>query len=346
MVPATVMGEATQHVRQQWEPHEGERLYGLGQHQQGLLDIKGTDLELRQYNGEIVIPLLVSSRGYGILWDNTSLTRFGRTEPPALGGDPGDGERRRRLDEDIHRWRDGEYELRTYSSGEHPGRRRLRPASRPASHGRQEVGGRTSNTGGRAGCPARTSRSLSCRLVRASKLRFRWKSGHRRQDRALLNQADHADGTDVALVGGRRRRRLLVHLRPGARSRRRRLSPHHGEAPMMPRWAFGLWQCRERYRTAAESVDGARRVSQARHPVDVIVQDWQYWGPPSGARTCSTRRAFPIRRAGCATSTTQHARLMISVWPKFYPRHRQLQGARRGAARSTSRTSSKASRTG
>ena len=77
MVPATVMGEATQHVRQQWEPHEGERLYGLGQHQQGLLDIKGTDLELRQYNGEIVIPLLVSSRGYGILWDNTSLTRFG-----------------------------------------------------------------------------------------------------------------------------------------------------------------------------------------------------------------------------------------------------------------------------
>ena len=87
------MGEATHHVRQQWEPHDGERLYGLGQHQQGLVDIKGTDLELRQYNGEIFIPLLVSSRGYGILWDNTSLSRFGRTEPPGLGGDPGDGER-------------------------------------------------------------------------------------------------------------------------------------------------------------------------------------------------------------------------------------------------------------
>ena len=48
-----------------------------GQHQQGLLDIKGYDLELRQYNSEIFIPLLVSSRGYGFLWDNTSLSRFG-----------------------------------------------------------------------------------------------------------------------------------------------------------------------------------------------------------------------------------------------------------------------------
>src|SRR4029079_2972343 len=77
MAPATVMGEATHHVRQVWEPHDGERLYGLGQHQQGLVDIKGTDLELRQYNGEIFIPLLVSNRGYGLLWDHTSLTRFG-----------------------------------------------------------------------------------------------------------------------------------------------------------------------------------------------------------------------------------------------------------------------------
>jgi alpha-D-xyloside xylohydrolase len=89
MIPATVAGERTHHVRQQWEPHDGERLYGLGQHQQGLLDIKGTDLELRQYNGEIFIPLLVSNRGYGILWDNTSLTRFGRTEPPAWEEIPG-----------------------------------------------------------------------------------------------------------------------------------------------------------------------------------------------------------------------------------------------------------------
>ena len=68
-------------------------LYGLGQHQQGLVDIKGTDLELRQYNSEIFIPLLVSSRGYGILWDNTSFTRFGDRHAEPL---PGTGDSRER----------------------------------------------------------------------------------------------------------------------------------------------------------------------------------------------------------------------------------------------------------
>src|SRR5436305_2206970 len=37
LTPATVAGESTSHVRQQWQPNDGEKLYGLGQHQQGLL---------------------------------------------------------------------------------------------------------------------------------------------------------------------------------------------------------------------------------------------------------------------------------------------------------------------
>ena len=41
------------------------------------MNIKGYDLDLRQYNTSVIIPFLVSSRGYGILWDNTSFTRFG-----------------------------------------------------------------------------------------------------------------------------------------------------------------------------------------------------------------------------------------------------------------------------
>ena len=81
------------------------------------VDIKGTDLELRQYNGEIFIPLLVSSRGYGILWDNTSLSRFGGTEPPLSGRrSPGTATGRCRLDEDAQP-APVNTRLRTYSSG-------------------------------------------------------------------------------------------------------------------------------------------------------------------------------------------------------------------------------------
>ena len=76
-------------VRQEFEPAEGESLYGLGQHQDRLLDIAGRDLDLWQHNREVVIPFLVSTRGWGLLWDNPAQTRFGHPEAivpvPALG---------------------------------------------------------------------------------------------------------------------------------------------------------------------------------------------------------------------------------------------------------------------
>lgn len=62
-------------MQQQWEPNTDESLYGLGENQLGLLNIKGYDLDLWQHNGTDAVPFLVSSRGYGILWDNPSFTR-------------------------------------------------------------------------------------------------------------------------------------------------------------------------------------------------------------------------------------------------------------------------------
>jgi alpha-D-xyloside xylohydrolase len=81
LAPAEVQGERTFHVRQEWRENDGEALYGLGQHQLGLLNVKGHDLDLWQSNSTVAVPFLVSSRGYGILWDNTSCTRFGDLRP-------------------------------------------------------------------------------------------------------------------------------------------------------------------------------------------------------------------------------------------------------------------------
>ena len=55
--------------------HEGERLFGLGQHQHGLLDQKGCVIELQQRNTEVTIPFIVSNRKYGFLWNNPSVGR-------------------------------------------------------------------------------------------------------------------------------------------------------------------------------------------------------------------------------------------------------------------------------
>lgn len=64
-----------------FKAYEGERLYGLGQHQHGLLDQKGCVIRLLQQNAEVNIPFLLSSRGYGFLWHNPAVGRveLGRT---------------------------------------------------------------------------------------------------------------------------------------------------------------------------------------------------------------------------------------------------------------------------
>ena len=81
MTSVEVQGERTYNVQQAWQANRDESLYGLGQRQEGKLDIKGYDFDLWQRNTVVAIPFLVSSRGYGILWDNTSFTKFGDVRP-------------------------------------------------------------------------------------------------------------------------------------------------------------------------------------------------------------------------------------------------------------------------
>src|SRR5690606_39947202 len=75
--PATFDGRDYYGVRQRFDAVEGEGLYGTGLHQQGWMNLKGRDVELLQHNIDNAIPYLISTRNYGILWDNNSITRYG-----------------------------------------------------------------------------------------------------------------------------------------------------------------------------------------------------------------------------------------------------------------------------
>ncbi|GAA3437592.1 glycoside hydrolase family 31 protein [Kutzneria kofuensis] len=72
---ATATGNGYHRLEQRFRAYPGERLYGLGQHTHGLLDQKGAVVDLVQRNGEVTIPLLVSSRGYGLLWNSPAIGR-------------------------------------------------------------------------------------------------------------------------------------------------------------------------------------------------------------------------------------------------------------------------------
>jgi len=71
---ATV-GGGTHHFEILFNARDGERFYGLGQHQHGRLDQKGAVIELVQRNTEVSIPFLVSSQGYGLLWNHPGIGR-------------------------------------------------------------------------------------------------------------------------------------------------------------------------------------------------------------------------------------------------------------------------------
>jgi len=68
-------GDGSYRVEQHFAAYEGERIFGLGQHQHGRLDQKGLVIDLVQGNTVATIPFLHSSRGYGLLWHNPATGR-------------------------------------------------------------------------------------------------------------------------------------------------------------------------------------------------------------------------------------------------------------------------------
>jgi alpha-D-xyloside xylohydrolase len=63
-----------------FESADTEKIYGMGQYQQPYLNLKGTDLELAQRNSQASVPFMLSSLGYGFLWNNPAVGRacFGK----------------------------------------------------------------------------------------------------------------------------------------------------------------------------------------------------------------------------------------------------------------------------
>ncbi len=72
--PVELNGERTFHIKDRFSPDSTEGFYGLGQHQSGLFNYRGATVELGQNNTDVAIPLLLSTKGYGVMWNTASLT--------------------------------------------------------------------------------------------------------------------------------------------------------------------------------------------------------------------------------------------------------------------------------
>lgn len=361
LLPTIVQGDQTFHVRQEWEADRNEALYGLGQHQLGLMNIKGYDLDLWQFNGTIAIPFFVSSRGYGIFWDNTSFTRFGdlrEWEPiPAAqlfdaDGKPGGftasyfaGEnfdrlltRRTETQIDLNvtndspqnllpsnggsaRWEGevranetGDYTLQTFSNFGI----KLWVDNQPViSYWRQPwiSWKNVARVHFEAGHRYRLKIEYTCES-NVQRVQLLWKTPSK--DNAISLWSEVGDGTDYYFCYGPELDQVIAGYR--------RVTGH---ASLLPIWAYGLWQCRQRYETAQQSLDVLAGYRSRGIPIDNIVQDWFYWKEDAWGSHEFDPARFPdpdgwIR----AIHEKYHAHLMISVWPKFYPGTKNFEALR------------------
>src|SRR3984893_16117363 len=205
LTPVKVNGEDTYRAESFvniYGSHEG--FYGLGQHQAGVWNYRGESIDISQDNTNISIPFLVSSKGYGIYWNNESRSRFN---------------------------------------------------NRFANY--------------------------------------------------LYISSEVADAVDYYFFYCPDLDQVIAAYRE--------LS---GQAPLFGKWAYGFWQCKNRYKSQDEILGVARKYRELNIPADNIVQDWFWWNRKG---EFVFNKNYPDPKAMVDQLHVENFHLMISIWPFFEP---------------------------
>ena len=254
-----------------------ECLFGLGQFQDGYSNVRGLSRRLTQVNTQISIPMLISSKGYGILWNNYGLTEFnpcghqvvlnknnstGSQEVVNVTSTEGNKQeiRERHIFEaDINVNETGNYTLL------------LDVGQKMARRHHLVIDGDTVINMQNVWLPPTTSV-----IVQLAKGRHHLTAELSKGDQPVLyyNKVENttvfhspiATAVDYTVFIGSPDEIIATY---------RDLT---GRAPQMPTWALGYIHCRERFHSSDEILQTARRFQAEDMPLSMIVQDWQWWG--------------------------------------------------------------------
>jgi alpha-D-xyloside xylohydrolase len=205
MTRAVVNGEHTYRAEDVFKIYGSEEaFYGLGQHQAGVWNYRGESVDLSQDNTSIAIPLFLSSNGYGVFWNNNSVSRWNN------------------------------------------------------------------------------------RFVHY-----------------LFLSSEVADIIDYYFIYGPDFDKIVAAYRTLT-----------GQAPLFGKWAYGFWQCKNKYASQEEILNVAKKYRDLHIPVDNIVQDWFWWTLTGEFKF---NKNYPDPKAMMDELHTQHFHLMMSVWPFFDP---------------------------
>lgn len=363
--PVTVQKQKFYAVRQQFASPDDEAFYGLGQHQKGSMNYKGKDVELAQHNMDIGIPFVVSSRNYGLLWDNNSITRFGDPRPYQMldkqlklfdaDGKPGgftanysvDGKLKLSRDEsevnyeyikDLKHWPASLTDARGITGGpgqtvewkgsvesDVAGLHKFRLYA--SGYFKLYVDGKLVLDDWRQNWnPWYRNFFVPMQPGEKHAIRIEWtpQSGYialdhqnplpaaEQNELSLYSELGHA--VDYYFIDGRNLDDVIAGYRHVT-----------GKAVLLPRWAYGFWQSRDHYETQAQLLGVLKRYRELKLPLDNIVQDWRYWKDDAWGSHQFDKSRYPDPKGMVDQVHAEHANLMISVWPKFYPTTKNYQ---------------------
>lgn len=355
-MPVPVEGETGYAVRQQFESFPDEALYGLGANQTSYMNLKGKDADLFQYNTLAVVPFIISNRNYGILWDNNSWSKFGDIREwrelsgmklydiygkegglTALYADRQTGKKvfTARTENEINylvipdlvkfpegynlgegkvTW-EGDFEPDT--SGVH------KFVFTSAGYAKLWIDGKLLFDRWRQ-CWNASSNYFTMNLEQGSHypVKIEWipDGGESfiglkyltplddQEQQRISFWSEVADQIDYYFISGESMDDVISGYRTLT-----------GKAPVMPEWAMGFWQSRQRYTTQNEVLGVVREYRKREIPFDNIVLDWQYWPIDQWGDHQFDATRFPDPDGMIKTIHNDlNANIMISVWPKYY----------------------------
>lgn len=316
MKVSSVQNEPTYQVEQRFVSPKDEYIYGTGQFQDGYLNIRGVTRRLTQVNTQISIPFILSSKGYGLLWNNYGLTDFNPadqfvelTPANASGeavtvnttGTSGNVRETRQtysFTASVDVPRSGSYSLL------------LDVGQRMARKYYLVIDGQKIVDVNNLWLPPTTSA-----IVELTAGKHDIEVQGERNDKPVLYWRPVSEETvfrspvaqmlDYTVFAGNGDEVIASY---------RELT---GPAPMMPLWSLGYIHCRERYNTQAELLENAREFRERKLPIDMIVQDWQYWGKYGWNAMKFDEDRYPDPGSMMKELHEMDVRLMISVWSKI-----------------------------
>ncbi len=293
-----------------------ECLFGLGQFQDGYSNVRGLSRRLTQVNTQIALPMVLSSKGYGVLWNNYGLTEFNPADNHvSLRRDQGKGvqevvnvtttegnrqEMRERniFEATITVEEDGDYAL-LLDVGQKMARRHNLSIDGQAVIEMQNLW-----------LPPTASV-----IVNLSKGKHTVRAELTKDDQPTLYYRKVTDTTtfrspiaecvDYTVFIGSADEIIATY---------RQLT---GPCPPMPDWALGYIHCRERFHSSDEILQTARHFKQEQMPVSMMVQDWQYWGKHGWNAMQFDEDYYPDPKALTDSLHQMGIRFMLSVWSKI-----------------------------